>query len=215
MLERPNICYIFGKLKVQGCQIWHSHVLIPFNSAAAHSTRPHNAKNLFTSSFQAKFLKIRFTKVAGTSSFLVCQQIFFFPNLNHSQGHIWAKMSHHVPPLTPKKWPKRTHIGQKWQKEWCYHTFVKEWMKALDKTRILAPSDYFYYFSFPRYGCLKSKFLCERYSHCIFSSCSIDLTKTRYTWSLTAVIEDWAERKKILPHFWHRWNVAKLPALGN
>ena len=37
------------------------------------------------------------------------------------------------------------------------------------------------------YGRLKSKFLCERYSHCIFSSCSIDLTKTRYTWSLTAV----------------------------
>ena len=60
-------------------------------------------------------------------------------------------------------------------------------MKALDKTRILAPSDYFYHFSFPRYGRLKSKFLCERYSHCIFSSCSIDLTKTRYTWSLTAV----------------------------
>ena len=41
---------------------------------------------------------------------------------------------------------------------------------------------------FPRYGHLKSKFLCELYSHCIFSSCSIDLTKTRYTWSLTAVL---------------------------
>ena len=60
-------------------------------------------------------------------------------------------------------------------------------MKALDKTRILAPSDYFYHFSFSRYGRLKSKFLCERYSHCIFSSCSIELTKTRNTWSLTAV----------------------------
>ena len=44
MLERPNTCYIFEKLRVQGCQIWHSHVSIPFNSAAAHSTRPHNAK---------------------------------------------------------------------------------------------------------------------------------------------------------------------------
>ena len=58
MLEIPNICYIFGKLGVQGCQIWHSHVSIPFNSAQSHSTRPHNAKKLFTSSFQAKFLKI-------------------------------------------------------------------------------------------------------------------------------------------------------------
>ena len=56
-----------------------------------------------------------------------------------------------------------------------------------DKTRILAPSDNFYHFSFSRYGRLKSKFLCERYSHCIFSSCSIELTKTRNTWSLTAV----------------------------
>ena len=45
MTERPNICYIFEKLSVQGCQIRHSHVSIPFNSAPAHSTRPHNAKN--------------------------------------------------------------------------------------------------------------------------------------------------------------------------
>ena len=44
MLERPNICYIFEKLRVQECQIWHSHVSIPSRSAPAHSTRPHNAK---------------------------------------------------------------------------------------------------------------------------------------------------------------------------
>ena len=43
-LEQPNICYIFEKLRVQGCQMGHSHVSIPFNSAPAHSTRPHNAK---------------------------------------------------------------------------------------------------------------------------------------------------------------------------
>ena len=48
-------------------------------------------------------------------------------------------------------------------------------------------SIYLYHFSFPRYGRLKSKFLCERYSHCIYSSCSIELTKTGNTWSLTAV----------------------------
>ena len=44
MTERPNICYIFEKLSVQGCQIRHSHVSMPFNSAPANSTRPHNAK---------------------------------------------------------------------------------------------------------------------------------------------------------------------------
>ena len=37
----------------------------------SHSTRPHNARKLFTSSFQAKFLKIRFTKVTVTCSFLM------------------------------------------------------------------------------------------------------------------------------------------------
>ena len=37
---------------------------------------------------------------------------------------------------------------------------------------------------FLRYGRLKLKFLCERFSHCIYSSCSIELTKTRDTWSL-------------------------------
>ena len=42
---------------------------------------------------------------------------------------------------------------------------------------------------FSRYGRLKLIFLCERYSHCIHSSCSIELTKTRNTWSLTAVHE--------------------------
>ena len=44
ILERPNKCYIFEKLRVQGCQIGHSYVSIPFNSTPAHSTRPHKAK---------------------------------------------------------------------------------------------------------------------------------------------------------------------------
>ena len=36
MLERPNTSYIFEKMGVQGCQIWHSHVSFghsPFNSS--------------------------------------------------------------------------------------------------------------------------------------------------------------------------------------
>ena len=79
-------------------------------------------KKLFTSSFQAKFLKIRFTKVACTCSFLMYMQIFFFPSLNHSQGHIWAKMSHYVPPLTPKKW-RIMHCS-------CDHRF-RRWLHPL------------------------------------------------------------------------------------
>ena len=75
-----------------------------------HSTRPQPIqlvptmqKKLFTSSFQAKFLKIWFTKFTDTSSFLVCQQNFFFPSLYHSHEHIWAKIPRYAPPLTPRK----------------------------------------------------------------------------------------------------------------
>ena len=35
--------------------------------------------------------------------------------------------------------------------------------------------------------CLKLKFLCERFSHCIYSFCSIELNNSWNTWSLTAV----------------------------
>ena len=71
MTERPNICYIFEKLRVQGCQIWHSHVSMPFHSAPAHSTRPHNAKKkLFSSSLEilgggTVFLKIFTYRLKG------------------------------------------------------------------------------------------------------------------------------------------------------
>ena len=73
----------------------------------------------------------------------------------------------HKHPKTPTnthKTPTNTH------KEWCYHTFVKEWMKALNNTRILAPSDYFYHFSFPSYGRLKSK---TNFSNVFLRPCSL------------------------------------------
>ena len=45
--------------------------------------------------------------------------------------------------------------GRKRVKEWGDVTFMKEWVKALDKTRILAPADIKFVVSFPRYGHLK------------------------------------------------------------
>ena len=48
-----NICYIFEKLRVQECQIGHSHVSIPFNST------PQYKKALYVI-ISGKFLKIRF-----------------------------------------------------------------------------------------------------------------------------------------------------------
>ena len=41
---------------------------------------------------------------------------------------------------------------------------MKEWMKALEKTRILAPADIQNLFSFGSYGRLKLKFLYELFS---------------------------------------------------
>jgi len=76
----------------------------------------------------------------------------FEPNSATSNTH-----KHPKTPTNTHKTPTNTH------KEWCYHTFVKEWMKAPDKTRILAPSDYFYHFSFPSYGRLKSKTIFPMY----------------------------------------------------
>ena len=120
MLERPNmyICYIFEKLGVQGCQIWHSHVSIPFNSAPAHSTRPHNAKkSSLRHHFRRNSWKFGSQKLHVHAHFW-CTCIF--PILYHSQGHIRAKMWHYVTPLTPKKNDqKRTHMSQKWQKTHC------------------------------------------------------------------------------------------------
>ena len=37
-------------------------------------------------------------------------QIFFFPSLYHSHGHIWAKIPRYAPALTPKKRPKTDHV---------------------------------------------------------------------------------------------------------
>ena len=148
MLERPNICYIFEKLGVQD-------VKYDIPMCQSHSTRPHNAKKLFTSSFQAIFLKIGFTKVTCTCSFL-CTCTFWSSHCSQVPRHIWAKLWHNVTPLTPKKWPK---------------------MAAYELEIFLEPL-------VSRYGRLKLKFLFEQFSHCIYSFCSTELTKSRNTWSL-------------------------------
>ena len=139
---------------------------MPFKSAPAHSNRPHNAKKLFTLLFQPKFLKICFTKVAASRSFLMMQHFFspcqVVPGACLSQivtnSHTSNTHKHPQTPTNTHKTPTNTN------KEWCYHTFVKEWMNALDKTRILAPSDYFYHFSFPRPGFISLNALLGRFS---------------------------------------------------
>ena len=94
-------------------------------------------------------------------------------------------------------WPtsntqKMTENGPIWAKNGKKRTaenFGTTYLDPKSKNNCTLFSSIFQNFApFPRYGRLKSKFLCERYSHCIYSSCSIELTKTRNTWSLTAVL---------------------------
>ena len=55
----------------------------------------------------------------------------------------WAKMAPDGPPGTPRKGAFFYERGRKRMKEWREGevTFMKEWVKALDNTRILAPAD--------------------------------------------------------------------------
>ena len=80
---------------------------------------------------------------------------FFFSNEKRPRGMFWTKMAQNGPPGTPRKRALFLERGRKRMKEWGEVTFMKEWVKALDKTRILAPADIKFVVSFPRYGHLK------------------------------------------------------------
>ena len=82
---------------------------------------------------------------------------FFFSNEKGPRGMFWTKMAQNGPPGTPRKRALFQERGRKRMKEWGEVTFMKEWVKALDKTRILAPTHLQNLVSFPRYGRLKKK----------------------------------------------------------
>ena len=57
------------------------------------------------------------------------------------QAHFLVKIVKSFPPngiIKVERGPKK---GRKRMKEWGEVTFMKEWVKALDDTRILAPAD--------------------------------------------------------------------------
>ena len=99
--KRSNICYIFENMRVQGCQIWHSHSTWP----QIIQLFPTMQKNLFTSSFQAKFLKIRFTKVPGTN--------FLFPQCKPLPGAYLGKNGPQWPTSNTQKMTKNGRIWAK------------------------------------------------------------------------------------------------------
>ena len=84
--------------------------------------------------------------LAGTGSFLHVGK--------WSQGHV---LDQNGPPGIPRKRALFLERGRKRMKEWGEVTFMKEWVKALDNMRILAPTHLQNLVSFPRYGRLKKK----------------------------------------------------------
>ena len=150
MPERPNICYIFEKLRVQGCQIWHSHVPIPLNSAP-------QCKKALTLSFQPKILKISFTKVAGANIKSYAPADFLFPLSSGRRGHraalssTWNTLFFHFSNWKSPKESDRVMWGH-------FHERVDE---SPQKDENFGTSRYPISFSFGR---LKLKFLCELFS---------------------------------------------------
>ena len=139
----------------------------PFNSSPQckkSSLRYHFSRNSWKLVHKSCCIKVIFDDAAIFFS-SPCQVV---PGACLSQivtnSHTSNTHKHLKTPTNSHKTPTNTH------KEWCYHTFVKEWMKAIDKTRILAPLDYFYHFSFPSYGRSKSK---TNFSNVFLGPCSL------------------------------------------
>ena len=92
-------------------------------------------------------------------------QVIFFYVPRGPGGIFWPKTHSDTHLEHPEKVVSLTERGRKRVKEWRQATFMKEGMKALEKTRILAPADLRYLFSFPRYGRLKLTFLPDQFLH--------------------------------------------------
>ena len=97
------------------------------------------------------------TKFYGKRSIFTGNSRNFLGMPKGPRGMFWTKMAQNGPPGTPRKRALFIERGRKRMKEWGEATFMKEWVKALDKTRILAPTDLRYLVSFPRYSRLNEK----------------------------------------------------------
>ena len=166
---------------------WCSRIQYDIPICQSHSTQPQPIQRVPTMQksslrhhFRRNSWKLDSQNLQAQAHFWCACKFSFFPVFFTPMGILGKNVSLCATANTQKMDPYRPKMAKR-----VVLPHFRE--RALDKTRILAPSHYFYHFSFSRYGRLKSKFLCERYSHCIFCSWSIELTKTRNTWSLTAV----------------------------
>ena len=81
---------------------------------------------------------------------------FFFSYMESGPGGMfWTKIRKNRNRGTPRKSGFFQERGRKRVKEWGDVTFMKEWVKAMDNTKILAPADLKNLVSSPRYSYLK------------------------------------------------------------
>ena len=71
----------------------------------------------------------------------VPSKFFFFLLVKWSRGHVLTVLWKIVNRGTPRKSGFFQERGRKRVKEWGDVTFMKEWVKAMDNTKILAPAD--------------------------------------------------------------------------
>ena len=85
------------------------------------------------------------TKVARPRSLWAGVQKFLLIMLEGSQGHVkpnfFEKLEKNSAPNGAIKLERGPKEGRKRMKEWREVTFMKEWVKTLDDTRILAPAN--------------------------------------------------------------------------
>ena len=181
-----------------------------------HSTRPHNTKKLFMSSFQENSWKLGFWQMlifdlqvnfllyhplplSGAylgkngpqwpdqmiSLILIMSMSIIYISESKWQRNIVQRFANDGSPLTPKKWPKMAAYEPKMAKNALWKI-----ANQISKNNCNLFSSIFHVERpASRYGRLKLKFLCEWNSHCIYSFCSIELTKTRNARSVTAVLK--------------------------
>ena len=127
-------------------------------------------------------------------------QIFVF--FSHSLPLPGAYLGKNFPLWSTSNTQKMTENGPIWAKNGKKRTaenFETTYLNPKSKNNYnLFSSTFHVERPISRYGRLKLKFLCERFSYCIFNFCSIELTKTRNTWSLTAVADHNENTKELL-----------------
>ena len=107
----------------------------------------------------------------------------------------WTKVAQFGPTGTPQKSAFFQERGRKRMKELGEVTFMKEGMKALDDTRILALTHLKFVVSFPRYGHLKKKCwykkFCNSKSWLLLTGHFGPVFIRPSQWSITAVVYMW------------------------